>query len=82
MRLDDGMIMAIGGFIVMLIALVKPIITLNTNITELKLSIDQFKESVNKLDARITEHGKEIDKVRETLVDHEARIKTLEKDAE
>lgn len=77
--MSDGMIMAAGGFLVMLIALVKPIITLNTNITELKLSIDQFKESVNKLDSRITEHGKELDKMREQLADHDARIRALER---
>jgi len=78
--MKDGMIMAILGFIAALLVVLKPILDLNTNITELKVSIDNFRESVNKLDSRITEHGKEIDKIRDQVVDHEARIKNLEKD--
>lgn len=78
--MKDGMVMAILGFIAALLVVLKPILDLNTNITELKVSIDNFRESVNKLDSRITEHGKEIDKIRDQVVDHEARIKNLEKD--
>ena len=77
--MTDNVIMVILGFIGALIVAIKPILDLNTNITELKVSIDQFRDSVNKLDSRITEHGKEIDKIKETVVDHEARIKNLEK---
>lgn len=74
--MTDNVIMVILGFIGALLVAIKPILDLNTNITELKVSIDQFRDSVNKLDSRITEHGKEIDKIKETVVDHEARIKT------
>ena len=77
--MTDNVIMVILGFIGALLVAIKPILDLNTNITELKVSIDQFRDSVNKLDNRITEHGKEIDKIKETVVDHEARIKNLEK---
>ncbi len=77
--MPDNVIMILLGFIGALIVAIKPILDLNTNITELKVSIDQFRDSVNKLDSRITEHGKEIDKIKETVVDHEARIKNLEK---
>ena len=77
--MPDNVIMVLLGFIGALIVAIKPILDLNTNITELKVSIDQFRDSVNKLDSRITEHGKEIDKIKETMVDHEARIKNLEK---
>ena len=77
--MTDNVIMVILGFIGALIVAIKPILDLNTNITELKVSIDQFRDSVNKLDNRITEHGKEIDKIKETVVDHEARIKNLER---
>lgn len=77
--MTDNIIMVILGFIGALLVAIKPILDLNTNITELKVSIDQFRDSVNKLDSRITEHGKEIDKIKETVVDHEARIKNLEK---
>lgn len=77
--MTDNIIMVILGFIGALLVAIKPILDLNTNITELKVSIDQFRDSVNKLDSRITEHGKEIDKIKEQVVDHEARIKNLER---
>lgn len=77
--MTDNVIMVILGFIGALLVALKPILDLNTNITELKVSIDQFRDSVNKLDNRITEHGKEIDKIKEQVVDHEARIKNLER---
>ena len=77
--MGDNTIMAMLGFIAALLVVLKPFLTLNTNITELKASIDAFKESVDKLDNRITEHGKEIDKIRDQVVDHEARLKHLEK---
>lgn len=77
--MQDQLIMAALGFVGALLVVLKPILNLNTSITELKVSIDQFKEAVNKLDDRITEHGKEIDKIRDQVVDHEARIKNLER---
>lgn len=77
--MTDNVIMVILGFIGALLVAIKPILDLNTNITELKVSIDQFRDSVNKLDSRITEHGKEIDKIKEQVVDHEARLKNLER---
>lgn len=77
--MTDKVIIAALGVIGALIVVLKPIFDLNTAITELKVSIDAFKESVDKLDSRITEHGKEIDKLKEQVVDHEARIKNLEK---
>lgn len=77
--MSDEMIVTIGGFIVMAIAIIKPVISLNTSITELKASIDSFRDTVADLKSRITEHGKEIDQVREKLADHEARISNLER---
>ena len=77
--MTDGMIMAAFGFIGAMLVVLKPILNLNSSITELKISIDQFKDAVQKLDSRITEHGKEIDQLKEQVVDHEARIKHLEK---
>jgi len=77
--MEDNVIMALLGFIAALAVVIKPILNLNTNITELKISIDAFKASVDKLDSRITEHGKEIDRLRDQVVDHEARIKNLER---
>lgn len=77
--MTDKMILTLLGFIGALLVVLKPFLDLNTNITELKVSIDAFKTSVDKLDSRITEHGKEIDKIKEQVVDHEARIKNLER---
>lgn len=77
--MSDKIILAVLGVIGALIVVLKPIFDLNTNITELKVSIDQFRDTVNKLDSRITEHGKEIDRIKEQVVDHEARIKNLER---
>lgn len=77
--MSDKIIVAVLGVIGALIVVLKPIFDLNTNITELKVSIDQFLDTVNKLDSRITEHGKEIDRIKEQVVDHEARIKNLER---
>ena len=79
MTMTDKMIIAVLGLIGTLIVVLKPIFDLNTNITELKVSIDAFKESVDKLDNRITEHGKEIDKLKESVANHEARITNLER---
>lgn len=77
--MTDKMILALLGFIGALLVVLKPFLDLNTNITELKVSIDAFKESVDKLDNRITEHGKEIDKLKESVANHEARITNLER---
>jgi cell division protein FtsL len=77
--MTDKMIIAVLGVIGALIVVLKPIFDLNTNITKLKVSIDAFKESVDKLDNRITEHGKEIDRLKESVANHEARITNLER---
>ena len=77
--MTDKMIIAVLGVIGALIVVLKPIFDLNANITELKVSIDAFKESVDKLDNRITEHGKEIDRLKESVANHEARITNLER---
>ena len=77
--MTDKMILALLGFIGALLVVLKPFLDLNTNITELKVSIDAFKSSVDKLDSRITEHGREIDKLKETVAEHGVRIDNLEK---
>jgi len=77
--MNDGIIIAVAGFLVTLMALVRPIISLNTNITALKISIDQLKDTYSQMNNRLTDHGKDIDKMRETLANHEVRITTLEK---
>lgn len=63
----------------MLAGVVKPIITLNNNITALRASVDSLKEIITELKDRITSHGKEIDEMKIELADHEARLRQLEK---
>lgn len=72
-------LMAALGFIAAIAVVIKPLITLNNNITALTLSVNQLKEILNELKGRVSDHGKEIDDMKTTLVDHEARIKVLEK---
>lgn len=63
----------------MLAGVIKPIMTLNANITALKMSIDSLKEIINELKSRITSHGEQIDAINLQLTDHEARLRNLEK---
>ena len=67
------------GLIGLLAGDVKPLISLNQNITTLTMSVNQLKDILSELKERVTAHGREIDEMREELADHEARIRTLEK---
>lgn len=81
--MTDGMILAAFGVIVSLIAIVTPVIKLNSTIVRLTTVVEQLeelvKEKTDKLDARVTQHGLEIDELRQQSTNHEARIKQLEK---
>lgn len=70
--------------IVTLMAVVTPIIKLNTNIVRLTTVVEQLeqlvKEKTDKLDERVTTHGKEIDDIKLQQANHEARIKQLEEE--
>ena len=81
--MPDGTIVAAVGLIVGLIAIIKPIIDLNTNITKLTTVVEQLeklvKDKTDKLDTRVTEHGKEIDSIKVKQAEHETRIQQLEK---
>ena len=77
--MTDNIIMVVLGFIGALLVVVKPVLDLNTNITELKVSIDNFKQSIDKLDKRITDHGKELDAIKNQVAEHEVKITNLEK---
>ena len=67
------------GFIGAMVVVIRPIITLNQNITSLTLSVNQLKEILAEVKERVTNHGKEIDEIRTELADHEARIRSLDK---
>ena len=80
--MSDGLIVAAVALIVGLIAIIKPIIDLNSNITKLTTVVEQLenlvKEKTDKLDARVTKHGEEIDDIKLTQAEHETRITHLE----
>lgn len=67
------------GLIAALIIVIKPIMTLNQNITALTMSVNQLKDIIAEVKERVTNHGREIDQLREEVADHEARITVIEK---
>ena len=81
--MTDTMIIGALGVIVSLIAIMAPIIKLNANIVRLTTVVEQLekivKDKTDKLDQRVTQHGKEIDQLNIDVTDHEARLKALEK---
>lgn len=81
--MSDTIIMAIIGFLGGLVALITPIIRLNSNITRLTAAVENLEsivqEKTGKLDERVTSHGKEIDQIKLTQTEHETRIRHLEK---
>ncbi len=81
--MPDGLIVAAVALIAGLIAIIKPIIDLNTNIAKLTTAVtaleDLVKEKTEQLDKRITRHGEEIDDIKVRQAEHETRITHLEK---
>lgn len=79
----DNVIIALVGFLGGLVALITPIIRLNSNITRLTTVVERLemlvKEKTDRLDARVTQHGKEIDEIRLKQTEHDTRLKQLEK---
>ena len=77
-------LVALLGFIVSMIAIVTPIIKLNVNISRLNTTIEMFQEDNEEkhdaLNKRVTEHGKQIDELEKVSVNHEVRIKAIEKE--
>jgi len=81
--MDDKAILELFGFIATLIAVLVPLFRLNANIVKLTTVVEQLeklvKEKTDKLDQRVTQHGKEIERLNIDVTDHEARLKALEK---
>ncbi len=79
----DNYLIALVGFLGGLVVLITPIIRLNGSITRLTAAVENLeklvKEKTDKLDERVTRHGKEIDDLRLTQTQHEERLKQLEK---
>lgn len=85
--MDENLFMGllVGAIVVLLTIasliaalIVKPILGLNQNITELKASMKHFEKSIGHVEERITKHGTEIDDIREDIKLHEGRISKLE----
>lgn len=81
--ITDNIILALVGFLGGLVALITPIIRLNSSITRLTVAVEKLetlvKEKTDRLDVRVTQHGKEIDEIRIKQTEHDTRIKALEK---
>lgn len=81
--MTDSVIIAAIGVLGGLVALITPIIKLNSNITRLTTVVERLealvKEKTDKLDQRVTTHGKEIDEIKIKQAEHDTRIKQLEK---
>ena len=81
--MQDGTIVALVGFIGAMIVVLAPVLKLKGQITELIVVSrelkDVVKDKTDNLDKRVTEHGKEIDGLKTKQVEHEERIKQLEK---
>lgn len=81
--MQDGLIIAAVSFLVGLIAVMTPVVKLNSNITRLTVAVEKLedlvKDRTDKLDQRVTRHGQEIDELKTKTTEHEERIKNLEK---
>ena len=82
--MTDSVIIVVIGFLGSLVAIITPLIRLNNTISRLATTIDLFRDEAEQkhdnFDRRITEHGKEIDELEKTTVNHEVRISGLEKE--
>lgn len=80
--MTDSVIIATIGFLGGLVALITPIIKLNSNITRLTTVVERLealvKEKTDKLDERVTKHGSEIDEIKIKQAEHDTRLKQLE----
>lgn len=72
-------IIALFGFVV---AVVTPILKLNSSITKLNCTIDTLNKTMDTTKERVTEHGKEIDKLRTDCNQNKNDIKRIEQHIE
>lgn len=81
--MNDVMIIAGAGFLLTVIGIMAPVLKLNGAIVRLTTVVEQLedliKDKTDKLDARVTKHGQEIDDIRVKQAEQEQRIKILEK---
>lgn len=79
-KMTYELLVGLLALIAALIVVIKPIMNLNTSITELTLSVNQLKDLLDKLDIRVSKHGDEIDDLQKNVANHETRIAYLEKE--
>lgn len=81
--MHDAMIIAGAAFLLTVIGIMAPVLKLNGAIVRLTTVVEQLEGLINdktdKLDARVTKHGQEIDDIRVKQAEQEQRIKVLER---
>ena len=81
--MTDSLIMGLLAFLAAILAVIKPIISLNANIVELNITLKEFKSSyeINKkqLDEYISDHKERIGELEKTTATHDIRITAIEK---
>lgn len=69
----------IGTILGIMKYLTKPMIDLNTTMTQFKDKIDSLLRDNERQDERISCHGQEIDQLKHTVTVHDVRIEQLER---
>ena len=81
--MSDILIVSGAAFLLTVIGIMAPVLKLNGAIVRLTTVVEQLedliKDKTDKLDARVTKHGQEIDDIRVKQAEQEQRIKILEK---
>lgn len=81
--MNDMVIIGGAGFLLTVIGIMAPVLKLNGAIVRLTTVVEQLedliKDKTDKLDARVTKHGQEIDDIRVKQAEQEQRIKVLER---
>lgn len=84
--MTDTTIMTMLGFVAAVIAIIAPILSvttkLNTQLARLTEALDNleanWKEGQANIQRRVDVHGKQIDELEKTAVQHDVRLKNLE----
>lgn len=84
--MTDTTIMTMLGFVAAVIAIIAPILSvttkLNTQLARLTEALDNleanWKEGHATMQRRVDVHGKQIDELEKTAVQHDVRLKNLE----
>lgn len=83
MQLTNNELMIILGFVATLIAIITPVIKLNTTITRLNATLESFQkqttENHEELKGRVDRHGLELDEIRENQVEMKKEIEHINK---